>query len=325
MTRRPPTGAPGTARHGDAWLFQFGAMGSDCEVHIAGHVSEDHARNAAQAAIAEVQRIEAKYSRYRADSVVSRINAAAGQRTPVPVDEETADLLAYADRMYWASDGLFDITSGVLSRAWDFRAGRVPTREALHSLRQCVGWTLTVLERAREGSDGSSFTLLRRGMEIDLGGFGKEYAADRAAVLLQERSVRHGFVNLGGDIRLVGPRPDGSAWQMAVRHPREEERPLATISLADGALATSGDYERYFIGPDGERYCHVLNPRTGWPVRAWRSISVVAPLCLAAGSICTIAMLKGEDALPFLRRQATDFLAVDAQGQVHRPEVAGVT
>jgi len=315
MPERLTTTAPGLVRLGDAWLFQFGAMGSDCEVHIAGPVSEDHARNAAQAAILEVRRIEAKYSRYRTDSIVARINAAAGQGVPVPVDDETADLLAYADEMYWASDGLFDITSGVLSRAWDFRAGRVPTREALHSLRQCVGWTLTLLERA---AGASTFSLLRRGMEIDLGGFGKEYAADRAAVLLQERSVRHGFVNLGGDIRLIGPRPDGAAWQMAIRHPREEDRPLATIALHEGALATSGDYERYFIGPDGERYCHVLNPRTGWPVRAWRSISVVAPLCLAAGSICTIAMLKGENALPFLRRQASDFLAVDAQGVVHR-------
>lgn len=315
MPDRPSTQAPTLSRHGDAWLFQFSAMGCDCEVHVAGPVSEEHARNAAQAAILEVRRVEAKYSRYRPDSVVSRINAAAGQGTPVPVDDETAELLEFADRMYWASDGLFDITSGVLSRAWDFRAGRMPTREALHSLRQCVGWTLAVLERA---PGASHFMLLRRGMEIDLGGFGKEYAADRAARLLQERSVRHGFVNLGGDIRLLGPRPDGAPWQMAVRHPREENRPLATIALADGALATSGDYERYFIGPNGERYCHVLNPHTGWPVRAWRSISVVAPLCLAAGSICTIAMLKGEDALPFLRRQASDFLAVDAQGVVHR-------
>ncbi|MCW5633684.1 MAG: FAD:protein FMN transferase [Rubrivivax sp.] len=291
-------------------------MGSDCEVHIAGRVSEDHARNAAQVAIAEVRRIEAKYSRYRADSVVSQVNAAAGNGSPVPVDDETADLLAYADRMYWLSDGLFDITSGVLSRAWDFRAGRMPSHETLHSLRQCVGWSLTRLERA---SGRSTFELLRPGMEIDLGGFGKEYAADRAAVLLQQRSIGHGFVNLGGDIRLVGPRPDGSPWHMAIRHPRDDERPLATIELSDGALTTSGDYERYFIGPDGERYCHVLNPRTGWPVRAWRSISVVAPLCLAAGSMCTIAMLKSDDALAFLRRQAVDFLAVDAQGQVHRP------
>jgi thiamine biosynthesis lipoprotein len=316
----PPTNgaeAPTLSRLAHAWLFQFGAMGSDCEVHIAGNVSEDHARNAAHVAIDEVRRIEAKYSRYRDDSVVSQINAAAGQGTPVPVDDETAELLAFADQMYFASDGLFDITSGVLSRAWDFRAGRLPARETLHTLRQCVGWTLTELERA---PGGSTFRLLRPGMEIDLGGFGKEYAADRAAVLLQERSVRHGFVNLGGDIRIVGPRPDGAPWQMAVRHPREDTRPLATLQLADGALATSGDYERYFIGPDGERYCHVLNPRTGWPVRAWRSISVVAPLCLAAGSICTIAMLKGEDALPFLRRQAADFLAVDAEGRVHRPE-----
>ncbi|MBL8340510.1 MAG: FAD:protein FMN transferase [Rubrivivax sp.] len=308
---------PTLSRLPHAWLFQFGAMGSDCEVHIAGNVSEDHARNAAQAAILEVRRIEGRYSRYRPDSVVALINAGAGKGTPVPVDDETADLLAYADQMYWASDGLFDVTSGVLSRAWDYRAGRVPTRETLHTLRQCVGWTLTVLERA---PGRSSFQLLRPGMEIDLGGFGKEYAADRAAVVLQERSVRHGFVNLGGDIRVVGPRPDGTPWQMAIRHPREDTRPLATLALAEGALATSGDYERYFIGPGGERYCHVLNPRTGWPVRAWRSISVVAPLCLAAGSMCTIAMLKGEDALAFLRRQATVFLAVDAQGEVHRSE-----
>jgi thiamine biosynthesis lipoprotein len=315
--------APTLSRGADAWLFQFGAMGSDCEVHIGGRVSEDHARNAAQAAIFEVRRIEAKYSRYRADSIVSQINAAAGTGVAVPVDDETADLLAYADEMYWASDGLFDVTSGVLTRAWDYRAGRVPTHETLNTLRQCVGWTLTRLERASGGSGRSRFELLRPGMEIDLGGFGKEYAADRAAVLLQERSVHHGFVNLGGDIRIVGPRPDGSPWLMAVRHPREEKRPLATIALHEGALATSGDYERYFIGPDGERYCHVLNPRTGWPVRAWRSISVVAPVCLAAGSMCTIAMLKGDDALSFLRRQATDFLAVDAQGEVHRPEAAG--
>jgi thiamine biosynthesis lipoprotein len=307
--------APTPSRVAEGWLFQFSAMGSDCEVHIAGRVSEQHARHAAQVAIAEVQRIEAKYSRYRADSAVSQINAAAGSGQALAVDDETAHLLAYADRIYWASNGLFDITSGVLTRAWDFRAARVPTRKALNSLRQCVGWTLAHLEH-KPGA--SRFELLRPGMEIDLGGFGKEYAADRAAVLLQERSVRHGLVNLGGDIRVVGPRPDGAPWRLAIRHPRDDKRPLATIELADGALATSGDYERYFIGPNGERYCHVLNPRTGWPVTAWRSISVVAPVCLAAGSVCTIAMLMGEAGLEFLRREAGEFLAVDARGEVHR-------
>lgn len=309
---QPPELSRGTL----AWIFRFSAMGSDCELHLAGHLSEQHARHAGDAAIQEVYRIEAKYSRYRTDSIVSHINAAAGRNVAVPVDDETADLLAFAERMYEASEGLFDITSGVLSRAWDFRAGRLPSRAALYSLRQCVGWSLTRLAHARGGH--SSFELLRPGMEIDLGGFGKEYAADRAAVMLQERSVHHGFVNLGGDIRVVGPRPDGGPWQMAIQHPREPNKLLATIGLSEGALATSGDYERFFIGPDGQRYCHILDPQTGWPVQAWRSISVVAPLALAAGSMCTIAMLKGEQALDFLRTQAADFLAVDAQGKVHR-------
>jgi thiamine biosynthesis lipoprotein len=308
---------PALARGFEGWTIQFGAMGSDCDVNIAGRVSEGHARNAAQAAIAEVKRIEAKYSRYRPDSVVAEINANAGRQVAVKVDDETAELLAYADRLYQMSEGLFDVTSGVLSRAWDFRAARVPSEAALSSLRQCVGWTNARFIRERGGA--STFELLRAGMEVDFGGFGKEYAADRAAVLLREHGIRHGFVNLGGDIRLVGPRPDGAPWHMAIRHPREDDKALATIDLAGGALATSGDYERYFIGPGGERYCHVLNPRTGWPVQHWRSISVVAPLCLAAGSICTIAMLRGEQALEFLEREAADFLAVDAKGNVHRP------
>lgn len=307
--------ATAAKRGASAWTFEFAAMASDCEVHIAGASSEADARRAADAAIDEVRRIEAKYSRYRGDSVVSVINASAGRGTAVRVDDETADLLAYADQMYRASDGLFDITSGVLSRAWDFRAGRVPTHDALCTLRQCVGWSLAKLVRS---PGHNTFELPRARMEIDFGGFGKEYAADRAAVQLQQHGVRHGFANLGGDIRIVGPRPDGVAWQLAIRHPREQGKPLATIALRDGALATSGDYERYFIGPGGQRYCHVLNPQTGWPVQGWRSISVVAPICLAAGSMCTIAMLKGEQALRFLTDQASDFLAMDAHGQVHR-------
>jgi thiamine biosynthesis lipoprotein len=91
---------------------------------------------------------------------------------------------------------------------------------------------------------------------------------------------------------------------------------LATLSLGAGALATSGDYERFFE-LDGVRYCHVLNPRTGWPVQGWRSVSVVAPACLAAGALTTIAMLKGDDALAFLAGQKVGYLAVDATGQIH--------
>ncbi len=153
-------------------------------------------------------------------------------------------------------------------------------------------------------------------MEIDFGGFGKEYAADRAATLLQERGVRHGLVNLGGDIRLVGPRLGGNPWMLAIQDPRLSDRLLAELPVRGGALATSGDYERFFER-DGVRYCHVLDPRTGWPVSHWRSVSVIAPACLAAGALTTVAMLKGADALDFLQAQNVAFLAVDAQGCLH--------
>jgi thiamine biosynthesis lipoprotein len=207
------------------------------------------------------------------------------------------------------SDGLFDATSGTLRKAWDFRAKRLPDAGQVLALLPLVGWQHVRWKDRR-------IELPIAGMELDFGGFGKEYAADRAATLLQQHGVRHGMVNLGGDIRLVGPRPGDAAWALGVQHPREERRMLATLSLGAGALATSGDYERFFE-LDGVRYCHVLNPRTGWPVQGWRSVSVVAPACLAAGALTTIAMLKGDDALAFLAGQKVGYLAVDATGQIH--------
>ena len=288
--------------------FGFSAMACDCEVRIAG-LSRRKAEPLAKLAIAEVQRIESKFSRYRAASVVSRINAAAGSGLGIDVDAETAHLLDFAATLHAMSDGLFDATSGTLRKAWDFRAGRLPEQAQIDALLPLVGWQQVHWK-------GGHIKLPRVGMELDFGGFGKEYAADRAATMLQEQGVLHGMVNLGGDIRLVGPRPGEVAWSLGIQHPRDERRMLATLALSIGALATSGDYERYFER-EGIRYCHVLNPRTGWPVNTWRSVSVVAPACLAAGALTTVAMLKGADALAFLRSQNVGYLAVDADGGLH--------
>ena len=288
--------------------FQFSAMACDCEVRIAG-LSRRKAEPVAKLAIAEVRRIESKFSRYRAASVVSRINAAAGNGRGVDVDAETAHLLDFAATLHAMSDGLFDATSGSLRKAWDFRAARLPDPAHIDALLPLVGWTQVRWKDNR-------IELPLAGMELDFGGFGKEYAADRAATLMQQHGVAHGMVNLGGDIRLVGPRPGGAVWSLGIQHPREATRMLATLMLGTGALATSGDYERYFE-LDGVRYCHVLDPRTGWPVHAWRSVSVVAPACLAAGALTTVAMLKGDDALAFLAGQNVGYLAVDAAGGVH--------
>jgi thiamine biosynthesis lipoprotein len=153
-------------------------------------------------------------------------------------------------------------------------------------------------------------------MEIDFGGIGKEYAADRAATVCAEHGIRHGLVNLGGDVRAVGPQPDGAPWRVGIRHPRREHAAIATVLLESGAVATSGDYERYFE-VEGQRYCHILDPRSGRPVAHWQSVSVVAPLCVVAGSCATIAMLMGADAESFLREQGLRYVAVDADGTLH--------
>lgn len=289
----------------DNHRFHFAAMASDCEVRIAG-VSYLDAELKAQSAITEVRRIEAKYSRYLPTSVVSLINASAGDGRGVEIDDETAQLLDFADQLFSQSGGLFDITSGVLRRAWDFRAARLPKQSELDALLPLVGWQQTQ-------RDAKHIALPRAGMELDFGGFGKEYAADRAAAALASAGVQHGLVNLGGDISVVGPQPDGDPWLIGIRHPRTADRSIASIALARGALATSGDYERFFEHA-GRRYCHILNPRSGWPVAHWQSVSVIAPVCIAAGAMSTIAMLQGPEAMPFLTAQKVAFLAIDADG-----------
>jgi len=295
----------------DIRSFHFGAMASNCEVRLA---MDDLvlAETFAQAAIAEVRRIESKYSRYRADSVVGRINAAAGKEA-VSCDDETQALLAYADALHGSSDGLFDITSGVLRRAWDFRKAVLPSQAALDALLPLVGWSRVQWRR-------NLVRLPVEGMELDLGGFGKEYAADRAAALLSGMGVAHGYVNLGGDLRIIGPRPDGQPWTIGVQDPRAVDSVVGGIAIASGALATSGDYERFF-DLDGKRYCHLLDPRSGMPVSHWRSVSVLGPLAVAAGSCSTIAMLLQRDALDFLDQSGMAYLAIDQRGQVFRKDL----
>jgi thiamine biosynthesis lipoprotein len=289
------------------YTVAFQAMASPCQLLLPA-ANEAAAQVLAAPAMAEVRRIEAKYSRYRSDSVVSAINGASGG-APLPLDDETLALLAYADQLYTLSGGLFDITTGVLRRAWSFKQPRVPPPEELAPLLALTGWR-------KAEREGRTLRLPLAGMELDFGGFGKEYAADRAAALLLAQGVQCGYVNLGGDLRVLGPQPDGSPWRIAIQHPRQEDGAIAAIDVGSGALATSGDYERYFE-LDGQRYCHILDPATGYPVTAWRSVSVLAPLTVAAGASATIAMLKGPQALDFLAQTGCAWLAQDAAGVLH--------
>ena len=258
-------------------------MGCPCELQFYAK-NNAFAQHVAQRVMADIDRLEQRYSRYRADSFLSKINHVAAVGGSISVDDETAGLLNYAQTCYELSDGLFDITSGILRRAWRFETNVLPDDKGIQALLQKVGWQHIRWENP-------TLTFLQAEMEIDFGGIVKEYAADRAATLCLDSGILHGMVNLGGDIKIIGAHPDGSAWRVGIQHPRDKTKVWKTVVLKTGALASSGDYERCMV-IDGVRYGHILNPKTGYPVRHLAAVSVVADFCVVAGSAATVAMLK---------------------------------
>ena len=273
-------------------------MASPCEVLVESDDRRD-ARRVLSIVAAEARRIEAKFSRYRSDSVVSRINRCDGD---VEVDDETARLLDYAGKLFELSGGKFDVTSGVLRRAWTFDGSdRVPDERAVEDARRHVGW-----ERVRWHNGRVA---LEPEMEIDFGGIGKEYAVD-AASLLAARAfpALSCLVNFGGDLAVSVPRNDGAAWRVGIEEVRGGSGANAkgVIRLVRGGLATSGDARRFLL-KDGVRYSHILDPATGWPARdAPRSVTVAAGTCTDAGMLATFAMLEGRGAERFLSAQGVE-------------------
>ncbi len=284
-------------------------MGSPCKLELYGPDTTAIER-AADAACREIARLETKYSRYREDSLASRINRSAGSACGIVVDDETAALLDFAATAHAESDGRFDPTSGVLRRVWDFRSGCLPTRDEVDETLRLVGWSKVRWEKPH-------LTLPVVGMQLDFGGFVKEYATDRVAELLRGEGLAHGLVDLGGDMAVVGPQPDGSPWLVGVRNPRAPEEAIARIALHDGGLATSGDYERCMV-VDDVRYSHILDPRTGWSFRGGPAcVSVRADHCLVAGVTSTIAMLHEEaGAESFLADVGLPHLGITQSGRL---------
>lgn len=274
---------------------RFSAMACPCEVLLD---TGDRALADELTALAagEARRVEAKFSRYCSTSAVSRLNAEAGR--PTEVDEETARLLDYAARCHALSGGLFDVTTGVLRRAWTFDKGaRFPSQAEVEAARALVGWDKVVWEKG--------VLTLRPGMELDLGGIGKEYAVDRTLSLISARGVA-ALVNFGGDAA-ASPRPSGAPWTVGIERVDEEGAASRVIHMTKGALATSGDARRHIVH-DGKRYGHVLDPRSGRPVEdSPRSVTVAAGTCSEAGFLSTTALLKGREAEPFLEGAASRF------------------
>jgi thiamine biosynthesis lipoprotein len=274
----------------------FSAMASPCEVLLPA--TDAAAAPGLGALVArEAWRVERKFSRYRNDSVVSQIHRQRG--SPMVLDEETATLLDFAGHCFEMSGGLFDITSGVLRRAWKFDGSdRIPAAAAIDALLPLVGfeklqWNAPCL-------------LLPLEMELDFGGIGKEYAVDRAYDLLAAQRAEPFLINFGGDLRANRSSPHGP-WQIGIEKPESEREAAMMLDLEHGALATSGDSHRYLL-KDGVRLGHILDPRTGWPVAdAPRSVTVAASSCTEAGLLATLAMLHGANAQTFLAEQGVRY------------------
>ena len=283
-------------------------MGCPCELRFRAN-SEEAFHRAVGSCVREIRRFDRKFSSYVPDSLTTAINRAAG-REAVPIDGETSALLRYAQACHEQSEGLFDITSGVFRHVWHRSRTTLPTQEELDACAAKVGWGQVRFSEDR-------VYLPRAGMELDFGGVVKEYAADAAAMIAKKAGIREGMVNLGGDIAIVGPGAAGRPWPVGVTHPLRRDEAIATVALREGALATSGGYER-FVEIAGRRYSHLIDPRSGWPVDGLLSVSVVASQAVVAGSIASIAsLLPADEGLEWLERCGAPYLAVDAHLRCH--------
>lgn len=274
----------------------FNAMASPCEILFETN-DVNNATILGSLAAHECWRIERKFSRYRSDNVVAQINNSQG--APIEVDQETAALLDFAAMCYALSEGRFDITSGVLRRAWHFDGSdRLPSPAAVEALLPYVGFDKLTWR--------SPHIILPTSMELDFGGIGKEYAVDRALALIAGQTDIPVLVNFGGDL-CTNRRPHSGPWQVGIERPDSEQTAAMILELSQGALATSGDTRRYLLR-DGIRFSHILNPRTGWPITdAPRSVTVAANTCVEAGMLATLALLQGADAEKFLAHHDVKF------------------
>jgi len=261
-------------------------MGTQCEIQF---TAPDEATGAAfgREAMRWVQQFEAKYSRYRPDSLVSRINAAAG-RDWVALDSDAERLFALADQVYVLTRGIIDPTALPLLRIWNYQTERprVPDKAAIDEARRKVGWQRVRRENGR-------IYLPEAGMGLDLGGFGKEYAVDYVAEIARRHGIEHVLIDFGHDVRVNGRASDGSMWTIGMEDPGRPGTVHRRLLAESGGVATSGDYIRYFEA-GGKRYGHIIDPRTGYPVsNECLSVTVVANSCLEAGLLATTAFVLG--------------------------------
>jgi thiamine biosynthesis lipoprotein len=275
------------------YRVSFSAMASPCEILL--HTdNKELVSEIAKAAFIETSRIEDAFSRYKVNNLCWKLNQSNGQ--PVSINQETFKLLNYASQLFLLSNNLFDITSGVLRKVWQFtNDSKPPSQSQIDQVLPFVGF-----EKINYNQHEFS---MPTGMEVDFGGIGKEYCVDTVASLVdiycQKNEVSF-LVNFGGDLVAKNYNIAHPAWKVGLESVQAKNESQAVIEVLRGAIATSGSTKRVFEY-QGKQYAHILNPITGYPVEgAPRSVSVFAKTCSLAGGMSTLAQLQGKDAEKFL-------------------------
>ncbi len=288
----PSASAPARAFVPERVWSEGGAMGTHIAfaAYTTATVDAAKARAAFDAALAEIKRIEALMTTWQPDSEISKINAAAG-KAPVAVGEETFAVVKESVHASEISQGTFDITFETLHGLWKFDQDLDPHPPADKDIKErlaFVGYKNIVLDESKR-----TVMLAKEKTRIGLGGIAKGYAVDKAVKVLEQAGLTSFFVQAGGDLFARGKKPDGKDWQAGIRDPRGQAGSFfAMLSLSDHAFSTAGDYERSYI-TNGKRYHHIIDPRTGHPATACRSVTVWAPTALLADEIDDAVFILG--------------------------------
>ena len=287
----------------------FHAMASPCELLLYCE-NKQLAIKIVQQAVTETKRFEAKFSRYIINNVCWQLNHSYKEK--INIDQETYKLLIYAKQLFELSDGLFDITSGVLRKIWRFEKGAKPPSQAqIKQHLPLINFNKVHFNKCNfneahintNRSEHYEFSLPEK-MEIDFGGIGKEYCVDSVVRLIsplcQENQISF-LVNFGGDLMAVSYDPSHPPWHVGLESIQDGTQAESVIAISQGAIATSGTTKRQFEY-QGKRYAHIINPKTGWPIdNAPRSVSVFASSCSLAGGMSSLAQLQGDKAESFLK------------------------
>lgn len=268
-----------------AWVdHSFPVMGTEVRIRFWLH-DADNAQQAKQAVIDEMHRIDASMSPFRADSLLSKINDQAAIR-PVVISDELFELITRSQAISKMTDGAFDITFSSLGYLYNYRLKQKPTELQLKNKLPLINYRSIILN-----SSNNSIFFKQPGIKIDLGGIAKGHAIDNSIRILKGFGVQEASVTAGGDTYVLGNN-SGKMWRIGIKHPRAESKLVSILPLADAALSTSGDYERFFI-ENGKRYHHILNPKTGKSVSSVQSVTIIADDSTFADALSTSVFVLG--------------------------------